>query len=116
MVHASAPRHAQQPGTRAASSTRLATGILGGMQSDDQEDRAPVDDDESVDEETGHAIFFRLLTSADVGGLLSYDELIDAMEAALRQFSSGGVEQPVRTVVPIGEQKVFGVMPAYVRV
>jgi len=86
------------------------------MQSDDQEDRAPVDDDESVDEETGHAIFFRLLTSADVGGLLSYDELIDAMEAALRQFSSGGVEQPVRTVVPIGEQKVFGVMPAYVRV
>jgi alanine dehydrogenase len=80
------------------------------------------DDDVSSDGEEGSqtepradAIYFRLLTSADVTGLISMDELIDAMGDALRQFSSGGVEQPVRTVVPIADQKVFGVMPAYVR-
>jgi ornithine cyclodeaminase len=86
------------------------------MQNEDDDAVASDADEESPEEPVGHSIFFRLLTSADITGLLSMDELIDAMNGALRQFSSGGVEQPVRMVLPIGEQKVFGVMPAYVRV
>src|SRR5262249_48700451 len=86
------------------------------MQNEDEDIVASEADEESPEEPIGESIFFRLLTSADVVGLLSMDELIEAMEGALRQFSSGGVEQPVRVVIPIGEQKVFGVMPAYVRV
>src|SRR5262245_47425566 len=86
------------------------------MQSDDDEDFTPDVDDEAVAEQIGPTIFFRLLTADDVAGLLHFDELIDAMEGALRQFSSGGVEQPVRTVVPMSDRNVFGVMPAYVRV
>src|SRR5262245_49695756 len=72
-------------------------------------------EDEPQEEQTGESIYFRLLTAANVAGLISMDDLIEAMGGALRQFSAGGVEQPVRTVVPIGDQKVFGVMPAYVR-
>src|SRR5262245_7041159 len=82
-------------------------------QHDDDFEQDP--DSESQEERIGGSIFFRQLTSADVTALLSIDELIDAMDGALRQFSAGQVEQPVRTVVPIGDQKVFGVMPAYVR-
>jgi ornithine cyclodeaminase/alanine dehydrogenase-like protein (mu-crystallin family) len=63
----------------------------------------------------GTSIFFRLLTSGDVARLLSMDDAIDAMDDALRRFSSGDVVQPVRTVVPVGEHDVFGVMPAFVR-
>src|SRR5215471_6595984 len=73
-------------------------------------------EDEPQEEQTGDAIYFRLLTAANVAGLLSMDELIEAMDGALRQFSAGGVEQPVRTAVPLADQKVFAVMPAYVRV
>lgn len=83
---------------------------------EDDDDVAADADDESPPEQTGDSIYFRLLTAADVAGLLSMDELIDAMDAALRQFSAGDVEQPVRTVVPVADQKVFAVMPAYVRV
>jgi ornithine cyclodeaminase len=43
------------------------------------------------------------------------DELIGAMRGALRRFSAGEVEQPVRTVVPVAESAFFGVMPAMVR-
>ena len=43
------------------------------------------------------------------------DELIDAMDGALRRFSAGEVLQPVRTVLPVGEREFFGVMPAAVR-
>jgi alanine dehydrogenase len=86
------------------------------MQDEDEDIVASQADEESIEAPVGDSIFFRLLKSTDVAGLLTMDELIDAMDAALRQFSSGGVEQPVRMVVPIGEQNVFGVMPAYVRV
>ena len=82
---------------------------------DDDEDQVASDDSEPSNAESSHSIFFRLLTAGDVAALLSMDELIDAMDAALRQFSTGGVEQPVRAVVPIGEQKLFGVMPAHIR-
>lgn len=43
------------------------------------------------------------------------DDLIDAMQAALAQFSGGVVQQPLRTVIEIGAQKAFfGVMPAFI--
>src|SRR4029079_13491653 len=53
--------------------------------------------------------------AGDVAALLTLDELIEAMDGALRQFSTGGVEQPVRSVVPLADQNVFAVMPGYAR-
>jgi len=56
-----------------------------------------------------------LLSEQDVRSVLSMDDLIDAMATALMQFSSGRVQQPLRTVLEIGEQHAFfGVMPAAV--
>ena len=56
-----------------------------------------------------------LLTERDVRDLLSMDDLIDAMHGALAAFSSGGVQQPLRTVLEVGAQDAFlGVMPAYI--
>lgn len=86
------------------------------MLEDEDDDVAADVEDEPEEERTGDSIYFRLLTSADVAGLISMDELIDVMDGALRQFSAGSVEQPVRAVVPLADQKVFAVMPAYVRV
>ena len=55
-----------------------------------------------------------LLSEADVRAVLSMDDLIAAMEGALADFSSGGVTQPLRTVLDVGEHHAFyGVMPAY---
>jgi alanine dehydrogenase len=58
---------------------------------------------------------FRLLTEDDVKAVLTMDDLIDTMTSALRRFSTGGVVQPVRSVVAVNEHEFFGVMPAYVR-
>jgi alanine dehydrogenase len=56
-----------------------------------------------------------LLTEFDVRTVLSMDDLIDTMESALSGFSSGAVQQPLRTVLEIGQQRAFvGVMPAYI--
>lgn len=56
-----------------------------------------------------------LLTERDVRDLLSMDDLIDAMHGALAEFSSGRVQQPLRTVLEVGAQHAFfGVMPAYI--
>ena len=56
-----------------------------------------------------------LLTEQQVRTLLPMADLIDAMEQALTAFSTGAVQQPVRTVVDVGPDKdFFGVMPAYV--
>lgn len=53
------------------------------------------------------------LEEVQVRRLLSYDELIPAMKHALMAFSSGRVQQPVRTVVGIaGHSGWFAVMPA----
>lgn len=58
---------------------------------------------------------FRLLTEQHVAALLPPADLIDAMATALARFSSGDVQQPVRTVLTVGPQQAyFGVMPAYV--
>ena len=54
-----------------------------------------------------------LLTEADVRSVLTMPDLIQAMEGALAQFSSGSVKQPVRSVIEVGEHRsYFGVMPA----
>src|SRR5882724_91676 len=56
-----------------------------------------------------------LLNERQVRTLLPMPDLIDAMERALTAYSSGAVEQPVRTVVDVGRDKnFFGVMPASV--
>lgn len=61
------------------------------------------------------SIAFRLLTEEDVIQVLSMDDLIEAMAAALARFSSGEVVQPVRHVLPVGSQTQFlAVMPAYI--
>lgn len=53
-----------------------------------------------------------LLNEADVRRLLPMSDLIDAMEAALAAFSTGQVQQPVRSIVELGTHGFFGVMPA----
>ncbi len=58
---------------------------------------------------------FHLLTEADVQSVLSMDDLIEAMASALVQFSRRQAEQPVRTVIPTGNDSFFGLMPALVR-
>ena len=56
-----------------------------------------------------------LLSEKDVRAVLSMNDLIDAMEAALDQFSGGGVRQPLRHIVDVGDgQAFYGVMPAYI--
>lgn len=56
-----------------------------------------------------------LLTEEDVRRVLSLDDLIETMEAAVAGYSSGDVEQPVRTVVPVAASAFFGVMPALLK-
>jgi alanine dehydrogenase len=55
-----------------------------------------------------------LLSESDVRQLLSMDDLIQTMESALAEFSSGRVQQPLRTVLEVGPSHAFfGVMPAF---
>jgi alanine dehydrogenase len=57
-----------------------------------------------------------LLSERDVRAVLSMDVLIPAMEAALDRFSGGGVRQPLRSIVDVGDGHAFyGVMPAFIR-
>jgi alanine dehydrogenase len=42
-------------------------------------------------------------------------DLIDSMQQALVEFSAGGVQQPVRSILEFGtERGIFGLMPTYV--
>ena len=55
-----------------------------------------------------------LLSEQDVRIVLSMDDLIAAMEDALALFSTGGVQQPLRTVLQVGPQQAFfALMPAF---
>ena len=55
-----------------------------------------------------------ILSETDVRQLLSMDDLIQSMESALAEFSSGRTQQPLRTVLEIGPgHALFGVMPAF---
>jgi ornithine cyclodeaminase/alanine dehydrogenase-like protein (mu-crystallin family) len=59
---------------------------------------------------------FILLTEADVKAVLTMDDLIETMAAALRAFSGARVEQPVRSIISVsGNDAFFGTMPAFVR-
>jgi ornithine cyclodeaminase len=54
-----------------------------------------------------------LLTEDDVRSVLSMPDLIAAMRPALIEYSTGRAQQPLRTVLELGEQKAFfGTMPA----
>lgn len=56
-----------------------------------------------------------ILSESDVRQLLPMKELIPAMMGALARFSSGSVQQPLRTVLEVGASKAFfGVMPAFI--
>ena len=56
-----------------------------------------------------------VLSEADVRAVLPMRDLIDAMQAALAEFSDGRVQQPLRTVLEVGDSKAFfGVMPAFI--
>jgi thiomorpholine-carboxylate dehydrogenase len=53
------------------------------------------------------------LSEAEIAELLTWDDLIPAMESALIAFSSGRVIQPIRNMLSITEGKRYlGVMPA----
>ena len=53
------------------------------------------------------------IDEAGVRAVLQWDPLIDAMETALREFSSGKVLQPVRTMLTLEEgRRYLGLMPA----
>jgi ornithine cyclodeaminase len=54
-----------------------------------------------------------ILSEADVKALLTMDDLIETMELALADFSARSVTQPVRTVLQVGGNAVYGLMPAY---
>jgi ornithine cyclodeaminase/alanine dehydrogenase-like protein (mu-crystallin family) len=56
-----------------------------------------------------------LLSEADVRAVLSMDDLIDAMERALTQYSTGGAQQPLRSILEIPPHHgLMGIMPAYI--
>lgn len=56
-----------------------------------------------------------LLSEEDIRIVLSMDDLIVTMRAALEQFSAGAVIQPIRTVIEIGLQRAaVAVMPAFI--
>jgi thiomorpholine-carboxylate dehydrogenase len=55
----------------------------------------------------------RSLSEAEIARVLTYEQLIPAMERALAAFSAGEVLQPVRTMLTIEEgQRFLGLMPA----
>lgn len=56
----------------------------------------------------------RFFGEVDVRARLSMPALIETMREALVEFSSGRVQQPVRTVLQYGEHDLFGLMPTYV--
>ena len=56
-----------------------------------------------------------LLTEADVRVLLPMQDLIDSMQTALASYSTGQVQQPLRTIMEVGASRSFlGLMPAYI--
>jgi ornithine cyclodeaminase len=54
-----------------------------------------------------------VLTESDVRAVLTMPDLIQSMKAALVEFSTGRVQQPLRTVLEVADRRAFwGVMPA----
>jgi ornithine cyclodeaminase len=56
-----------------------------------------------------------LLSEADVRVLLPMRDLVDTMQNALAAYSTGQVQQPLRTIMEVGASRSFlGLMPAFV--
>jgi ornithine cyclodeaminase/alanine dehydrogenase-like protein (mu-crystallin family) len=55
------------------------------------------------------------LSEEEVREKLEMRALIDLMAATLAGFSSGKVEQPVRSVIEVGHHAFFGSMPAFIK-
>ncbi len=55
------------------------------------------------------------LSEEEVRAKLPMRELIDLMAATLAGFSSGKVEQPVRSVIEVGPHALFASMPSYIK-
>ena len=56
-----------------------------------------------------------ILTEHEIRSVLNMSDLIEAMQAALIEYSEGRTQQPLRTVLEVGAQKAFfGLMPAFV--
>lgn len=72
---------------------------------------APAAGPANVSDRMGRRMKF--FTEDDVRRLLHWKPLIDAMETALTEFSTGKVIQPVRNMITIEEGKRYlGIMPA----
>jgi len=54
---------------------------------------------------------FATYSSDDVKRLLAYDECIAAVRKAMAGLSADAFEQPLRSVVPLGANRVLGLMP-----
>jgi ornithine cyclodeaminase len=50
-------------------------------------------------------------TGETIKAQLDYDGCIAAVRKAMMDFTASGREQPLRTIVPIGPKKLYGVMP-----
>jgi alanine dehydrogenase len=55
-----------------------------------------------------------ILSESEVRQLLPMPDLIDQMQSALAEFSTGHVKQPLRAVLEAGASGFFGVMPAFI--
>lgn len=56
----------------------------------------------------------KLISNTTIKDLLTYDDLIPAIEEGLKDFSNGDVKQPVRSVIPLQDNKgFFASMPAF---
>ena len=56
-----------------------------------------------------------LLTEGDVRALLPMQDLIGSMQTALAAYSTGQVQQPLRTIMEVGASRSFlGLMPAFI--
>jgi ornithine cyclodeaminase len=53
----------------------------------------------------------RFFDAAEVEALLDYPGCIAAMRAAMIALSTGGREQPLRTIWPVGDGRMWGIMP-----
>lgn len=54
-----------------------------------------------------------IVGESSIASLLEWDPLIDAIEAAMIEFSAGNVAQPVRQIVPVpGHDAIIAAMPA----
>ena len=50
-------------------------------------------------------------TADDVVRLLDYGECIDAVREAMAALTAEGFEQPLRNIIPLGDGRLFGLMP-----